>query len=91
MAPALHVANPLHGTSMLVPQRPPHIPHTFPSRLDGDFLTDVATARRGDSSHPQHVLLPTVQVSDAVEELVWAGLVLTGGLQGGKQEKAWLC
>lgn len=61
--------------------------HTFPSRLDGDFLTDVAAAGGGDGSHPEHVLLPAVQVGNAVEELVRAGLVLTGSLWRSRWQK----
>lgn len=71
---------------MHVPPRAGSPCHTFPCRLDGDFLADVATAGRGDGGHPQHVLLPAVQVGDAVEELVGAGLVLAGGLQRGPGE-----
>lgn len=65
----------------------PARPHrTFPGRLDGDLLADVAAAGGGDGSHPQQVLLPAAQVGDAVEELVGAGLVLAGGLEGEREK-----
>lgn len=54
---------------------------TLARRLNGDLLTAVAPASRGDSGHPQQVLLPAVQVRNPVEELLWTRLVLAGSLR----------
>ena len=59
---------------------------TLASRLNGDLLAAVAPAGRGDGSHPQQVLLPSVQVGDPVEELLWTRLILTGSLWGRGKE-----
>lgn len=66
-------------------------PRTFARRLDCHLLADVAAAGRGDSSHPEQVLLAPVQVGDAVEQLVRAGLVLAGSLWRGTGRRRSLC
>lgn len=59
---------------------------TLASRLNGDLLAAVAPAGGGDGSYPQQVLLPTVQVGNPVEELLWTRLILAGSLWGRGQE-----
>lgn len=62
-------------------RRSPFRLQTFSSRLNGDFLAHVAPPCGSDSSNPEQVLLPAVQVCDAIEQLLRACFILAGSLQ----------
>lgn len=58
---------------------------TLGSWLHCDLLAVVSPAGCGDSSGPDQVLLPVVEMGDAVEEKLWIGFILAGHLRGSRQ------
>lgn len=54
---------------------------TLGSRLHGDLVAEVTSARGGDGCGPDQILLPVVEVGDPVEQKLWICFIFAGHLR----------